>query len=77
MLYLREIKITDGIADALFYPEKSQHPVSIIVDCINDEVLSHGDNAGYGMSYIAHARKALTEMYNSGNHSAETLVVWC
>jgi hypothetical protein len=76
MVYLKNIKIGEDIAEADYSPEDSNIFGHIVVDLKLNKI-SHYDNVlDYGMGYPAHAFWKLRDMYKKHETYTKCLVMW-
>ena len=76
MLRLENIKITNEIAEADFYPEQETKPGHIVVNLQTEEIDSIVHVPGYEFMYPGHARETLVEMSNSNDKRTERIIMW-
>ena len=76
MLRLKNIKIENGIAEADFYPENSKVAGHIVVDILNETMVSCKTVPGFGESYEGHAKLHLIKMAKENVAVSERIVMW-
>ena len=76
MLRLKNIKISESIAEADFSPEDSNNWGHLAVDRESGKTVLFEEVPGYGASYKAHAKKKLLEMAKENDSRKECVVMW-
>ena len=76
MLRLKNIRITDKMAEADYYPEDSKQCGHIVVDLVTQETVTCDDVPGYWEMYPGHAKWHLIRMAAAGETDKERLVMW-
>lgn len=76
MLRLKNIKISNDIAEADFYPEDQEVSGHIVVDLQTEEIQSIQHVPGYEFMYPGHAAGKLIDMAEKHDESSESLVMW-
>jgi hypothetical protein len=76
MVYLKNIKIGEDIAEADYSPEDSKIYGHIVVDLKNEKIIRYDDVLDYGRGYPAHAFWKLRDMYKKHETDTECLVMW-
>ena len=77
MVRLKNIRIENGMAEAVFYPEDSKVAGHIVVDLESETVVFCKSVPGFGESYEGHAKLHLIRMAEQKATDTERLVMWC
>lgn len=78
MLKLKNLRKTESIIEADFYPEDSKKAGHIVVSLKSEEIIDHTDPQGYenDFSYAAHARQNLVKLAKQDSLPDEWTVMW-
>lgn len=76
MLHLKNIKISDTIAEADYFPETETEASHIVVDLETEEIKALQEGRGSWEMYSSHASSALMRMAKEKDTRTERIVMW-